>query len=298
MSIPFLGIILFQSPVNVKKPQQILIDSEIFFYMKIDYNCPICSEDRKNVFDLTILNKYEVSYFYCENCGFLQTEEPYWLEEAYGDAIADADTGLVARNISISKKLASVLFFLFKQDGRYLDVAGGYGMLTRMMRDIGFDFYWSDAYCENTLSKGFELSTTTPPFDAITAFEVLEHVYDPIEFIQESLNRAQTSTLIFSTELFSNVPPAPSEWYYYLPETGQHISFYQIKTLQFIADKLCLTLYSYKDFHIFTNKKISSKLIWKLLANYRSSSLIASYVKLMMRAKSKTMLDHYKMLKK
>ena len=263
-----------------------------------DKTCSLCSSSRQHYFSQRILDKYEIDYFYCDNCGLLQTEKPYWIEEAYGDAIADADTGLVARNTSISQKLASILFFLFRQDGKYLDVAGGYGMLTRMMRDIGFDFYWSDAYCENTLSKGFELSTTTPPFDAITAFEVLEHVYNPLEFIQESLNQSQTSTLIFSTELFSNVPPAPSEWYYYLPETGQHISFYQIKTLQFIADKLSLNLYSYRDFHILTNKKISSKLIWKLLVNYRSSSLIASYVKRMMRSKSKTMLDHYKMLKK
>jgi hypothetical protein len=46
------------------------------------------------------------------------------------------------RNISIAKKLAGILYFMDKRRGRgkYLDVAGGHGMLTRIMRDYGFDF--------------------------------------------------------------------------------------------------------------------------------------------------------------
>jgi Methyltransferase domain len=258
--------------------------------------CPVCSSNREHHFTQTILSKYEVNYFYCNHCGLLQTEEPYWLEEAYGNAIADADTGLVSRNVDISRKLASVLFFFFGKDGKYLDMAGGYGMLTRMMRDIGFDFYWSDPYCENVLSKGFELSTTNPPFDGVTAFEVLEHVYNPLEFIRESLDRAKTSTIIFSTELFSGNPPAFSQWYYYLPGTGQHISFYQVKTLQFIADKLSLQLYSHGSFHILTSHKVPTKLMWKILTG-RLSKLTGTYIKsIAMRSKSKTFPDHYKIL--
>jgi hypothetical protein len=257
--------------------------------------CTLCASDRQHHFTQRILNKYDVDYFYCNHCGFLQTEQPHWLDEAYGNAIADADTGLVSRNVNMSGKLSNVLLFLFGKDGRYLDTAGGYGMLTRLMRDIGFDFYWSDPYCENILSKGFELAATEPPFTAITAFEVLEHVYDPLEFIRSSLDRAQTSTLIFSTELFSGSPPAFFDWYYYLPETGQHISFYQGRTLKFIADKLSLQLHSYGDFHILTNGKKSAQLMKVLMAG-RLSQLIKSYVKFVMRSKSKTMADHQKML--
>jgi hypothetical protein len=264
--------------------------------MTTAHNCSICSTDTEHRFTHTVLGKYEVSYFYCNNCGFLQTEEPYWLDEAYGNAIANADTGLVFRNTDNSKKLANVLFFFFEKDGKYLDIAGGYGMLTRLMRDIGFDFYWSDPFCENILSKGFELSTTDPPFEAITAFEVLEHIYDPLKFIQESLEHSQTSTIIFSTELFADRPPALSEWYYYQPETGQHISFYQIKTLKFIANKLSLNLHSYGDFHILTNKKVSPHSIRTLLTT-SLSKVARMYVNSAMSSQSKTMPDHYKMLK-
>jgi len=80
---------------------------------------------------------------------------PYWLDEAYGDAISVLDTGLIQRNLHIAERLAPLLYFLFDHKAPYLDVAGGYGMLVRLMRDIGFDFYWSDKYCRNLFAECF-----------------------------------------------------------------------------------------------------------------------------------------------
>ena len=122
--------------------------------------CPICDSGRREIFTAEILHQYKIKYFFCDNCGFLQTEEPFWLNEAYSNAIADTDTGIVARNLSISKKLTCILYFLFNKEGKYLDVAGGYGLLTRMMRDIGFNFYWQDVYCQNIFAEGFEFNDT------------------------------------------------------------------------------------------------------------------------------------------
>jgi hypothetical protein len=256
--------------------------------------CPICSGDRRVYFQEKILTKYTVDYLYCDRCGLLQTEEPYWLDEAYSDAIADADTGLIQRNIKAAQRLSSLLFFLFDPDGRYLDIGGGYGILTRLMRDIGFDFYWSDQHCKNLFSRGFEGEPINQNFSAITAFEVLEHIHNPLEFIQDFFSRTGTSTLIFSTEVFEGKPPLPDSWYYYAFNTGQHISFFQRKTLDTLAKKLFLSLYSWRNFHILTNQKLPI-FLFRLFAS-RYSVISNIYVR--NRMNSKTMSDHWHMVKR
>ncbi|MBE9194446.1 hypothetical protein IQ219_03735 [Synechocystis sp. LEGE 06083] len=101
------------------------------------------------VFKANILGKYSVTYYYCEETGILQTEKPYWLEKVYRSAIADTDTGIMQRNISNSHLLEFLLQLLFRGKGQFLGVSGGYGILARLMRDKGFDFYTTDKYCSN-----------------------------------------------------------------------------------------------------------------------------------------------------
>lgn len=251
--------------------------------------CPVCRSETRIVFTQVVLRKYECQYFFCDGCGFLQTEEPYWLGEAYTSAIADADTGLVQRNLILSRKLSVLLAVFFDRNGRYLDIAGGYGMLTRLMRDKGFDFYWSDKYCKNLLAPGFEADLTSGPYTALTAFEVFEHVHDPVEFVDSLLVASKSRSIFFSTQLFDGEPPLPGTWWYYVPETGQHISFYQRRTLDAIAARLGLHCYSKGDFHLLTRQSIPQAL-YALLASLPVSSLMQVMLKIVMRSKTKA--DH------
>ena len=253
--------------------------------------CPICRTSMNQVFSAVLLRKYDVSYFHCSHCGLLQTEEPYWLDEAYSDAIAVADTGLVQRNTSMAAKLAALIYFELDPKGSYLDVAGGYGMLVRWMRDFGIDFYWSDKYCTNLLARGFEASKATSPFQALTAFEVLEHVSDPLAFISEAMSSFDSRTLIFSTELYIDTPP-DKDWWYYAFNTGQHISFYQSKTLRSIAERLGLNFFSAHGIHMFTDRLIKNR-SFDLLTG-RLAYPISLYVK--SRMESRTLSDHYMLM--
>ena len=45
----------------------------------------------------------------------------------------------------------------FKSNGSIVDYGGGYGLLVRLMRNSGFDFYRYDPYCANFFAKGFEV---------------------------------------------------------------------------------------------------------------------------------------------
>lgn len=247
-------------------------------------SCPICHSAREVAFKARILEKYVVEYFFCQGCGLLQTEKPYWLDEAYSSAIAGSDTGLVQRNLYLSRVLSSLLFFLFEKNGKYLDVAGGYGLLTRLMRDYGFEYFWTDKYCTNLFAKGFGVSDTKPPFTALSLFEVLEHIDDPVSFLSGILTENGTKTVIFSTLLFEGVPPKPDEWWYYALKDGQHISFYQIKTLRRIARELGLNLYSNStDLHMMTDKKPTEGIYRALTGPL--SKLISLYVRKRMLSK-------------
>jgi len=224
--------------------------------------CKVCNDAMHHAFSAIVLHKHSVGYFRCATCGFLQTEKPYWLDEAYGDAIALGDTGLVSRNISIALRLAPLLHLLIGRGGRYLDVAGGYGMLVRLMRDFGFDYWWYDKYCDNLLAKGFEAINTSRAYGAVTAFEVLEHVEDPCAFISDSLGNNHCDTLIFSTELYVGAQSPPSTWWYYAFEGGQHISFFQRRTLQKIADRLNLNFATVGGIHILSRRLLPP--VWVL----------------------------------
>lgn len=255
--------------------------------------CKICNLESRHIFSKKVLRKYQVKYFFCNYCGYLQTEDPYWLEEAYYNAIADADTGLVSRNINISRKLGVLLFLMKDENSRYVDYAGGTGMLVRMMRDIGFDFSWHDPYCDNIHARGFEFKSEQAPAKAVTAFEVLEHVINPIDFIADALLRTQSDTFIFSTELYKEKkPPMPEDWWYYSFQTGQHISFYHRSTLEKISKNLKMKMCSHGGIHMFTKRSIPESLF--KLATGRASRLISPIMYHKM--KSKTMDDHRLML--
>lgn len=250
-------------------------------------DCPVCRGTRSVCFTARVLHKYDVPYLYCGSCGLLQAKSPYWLEEAYQSAIADADTGLLDRNYRCVRRIASLLYSLGTQDCKFLDFAGGYGVFTRLMRDVGFDYYWSDPFCSNIVARGFEREKADPPFAAVTALEVLEHVPDPLEFSRTILSETGCSTFIFSTLLFEGQPPR-RDWWYYVFNTGQHISFYQPKTLKVIAESLGMYLHTTADLHMMSKRKMSDFRFRLMTGRY--SSIYFSYLRRKMR--SRTVSDH------
>ncbi len=216
-------------------------------------NCSICQKETKKIFNTKVLYKYDVDYYQCPNCGFGQTENPYWLEEAYISSMNLSDTGIMYRCERMSKITTSLLFLFFRTKGKFLDYAGGFGVFTRQMRDIGFDFYWHDPYTKNEIARGFE-GTLNERYELVTTFESFEHFVSPIEEIRKIANL--TDTIIFTTDMISNPAPKHSDWWYYASEHGQHISFYSIKSLKIIASKMDMDYYSANNVHILTKRKI------------------------------------------
>jgi len=235
--------------------------------------CKICNGCLELFSQATILSKYRVKYYKCAECGFIQTEAPFWLNEAYQSPINKSDLGLLNRNLTYAKITGTLISVLFNKDGLYLDYGGGYGVLTRMMRDLGYNFYHYDPYCDNIFALGFEANLESrAKFDMVTAFELFEHLSDPLLQVDSILE--YTDSLLFSTELLPVTNPKPDEWRYYGLEHGQHISFYTLKSLQTIADIYKINFYSNQTtLHLFSKKRIAP-VLFKLLSKYRIAELI------------------------
>lgn len=227
--------------------------------------CKICDSDTKIIFNRRVLNKYDINFHQCTKCQFIQTEEPFWLNESYKSPINLEDTGLVERNILFAKRTSAVLFFLFNRKSFFLDFAAGYGLFVRLMRDYGFNFLWTDPFTENIFAKGFEYNQEQhKKIEAVTAFECFEHFSDPVSEIEKLLKISDN--ILFSTEVFNDKAPSPDVWEYYGFSHGQHISFYSLQTLKYIQKKFGLNLCTNgKSFHLFSIKKKSNFIFSTLL---------------------------------
>jgi len=206
-----------------------------------------------------MLRKYTVHYFECTTCGFVQTEEPYWLAEAYGEAIVNTDIGPVFRNNLYSKITKAVILQFFDRTGPFVDFGGGYGLFVREMRDKGFDFWRHEKYCENLFAQGFDVAPETKQrFELLTAFEVFEHLPDPAAEIARMVQLSDN--LLFTTELLPASRPRPSEWWYFSPHHGQHIAIYTMRALEQIAAKHALHLVSDGErLHLLSKRPVSKR---------------------------------------
>ena len=245
--------------------------------------CPICANPTtREIFRAIVRHHYLAKYRFCDHCQFLFIEEPDWLDEAYKEPINICDTGLIARNLSLSRTVSVILYFLFGKQKQFLDYAGGYGIFTRLMRDVGFDFYWYDPYSTNLVARGFELDDNISNFEVLTCFEAFEHFVDPLKEAEKMFGFSHS--ILFSTCLLPAEIPKPGDWWYYGLDHGQHISFYSFATMEFIAKAFGCNLYSNgANIHIFTRRSLNPR-FFKLLL--KSSRYLFPYVRRHMNSKT------------
>ena len=119
----------------------------------------------------------------------------------------------------------------------------------------------------------------------LTSFESFEHFVNPLLEIEKMLKIL--NNILFSTELISDNTPMPDAWWYYGLEHGQHISFFNVKTLEYIAKKYDLNLYTNgRTTHLLTNKNLNS-ILFKLVLKMSRFGLF-DMVKMFLKSKTET----------
>ena len=192
--------------------------------------CRLCSSEAQFSFRKRILSKYDIKYFNCYTCGALQTEEPYWLEEAYQPINEQLDTGQFIRclhNAAFLDALISELNFSTKS---LIDYGCGSGLTPRILRDVGINAYGYDTYSTPRLLMGFQKESLDGA-SIVNLCEVAEHFPHPKSSF-EHIFSCNPSIVVMQTEIFDK----PNEdWGYLAAEHGQHIFFYTEKTISYLA---------------------------------------------------------------
>jgi len=125
--------------------------------------------------------------------------------------------------------------------------------------------FWFDRYCQNLFANGFEADIEDgKKYELLTAFEVFEHLADPMSEIQ-AMSKV-SDNILFSTDLLPSPAPPINKWWYYAPEHGQHIAFFTLKSLMVLAERL--------GAHLCSNKGTNMHLITK----HHKSDTIFNYV--------------------
>ena len=264
--------------------------------------CPNCNSDLilkiRNI--KVTKKKIKTELCHCKNCDFLFLNNINWLDIAYEENFF-GDTGYVARNVNIAGKLIILLrifsiFSRFKVIPSGMDLGTGIGMLPRMLRDSGYDFYGNDAYSNMELIKPF--SNPQGRTFLKTAFEVVEHVPSLPIFLKDNIFKKDT--FIFSTLIRPNEAIPDKSWWYYAFENGQHVSFHSKKSLS-QAFKMAgynpKNLISFgSNIHLFSEDKIwkisfkFAKIFW-ILGNFHKF-IHKKLTYLFFREDSLTYIDH------
>jgi hypothetical protein len=166
----------------------------------------------------------------------------------------------------------TIAALVLRSKGPFLDFGGGDGLFARMMRDVGIEFWSEDKYLPNTRCDLRLVGPVPSAFEAVTLFEVFEHLSDPFSTFETVFERSPT--LLFTTEPIPRGGVNP-DWWYFSWATGQHILFASRKGIGLLAGRLDANVVSVGQFHFLSRRSLPR---WRV----RTALLFGRFAALMM----------------
>jgi len=231
----------------------------LFDHLKEERNCPVCNSSSNT----SILHKSASTYFRCNECSMVylnpilnpQATVEYYtnLNTGQGDTVS-ADTGFYTDIYTLG--LDSIA--LHKKGGRILDI----GCSTGFFLDIAKEKNWETIGIELGLDeaakaeeKGHKIFKNTidvlgsdEKFDAITMWDVLEHIPDGIDQLNKIKTHLNANGILFfqipnSDALAAKIMRGACRMF----DGLEHTNLYNPKTVAMIAEKCGFEIKSVKS---------------------------------------------------
>ena len=244
--------------INLKKlrPKNFNLDSENYYLnivrfveknhgFKKVYKCPVCSFNKSEIY----INHYNINFVRCLRCDLTYSEKhPKNFDDFYSseDSLKDTLNTDKTRKYRIKRFAVERIKILkkFKKRGSLLDFGCGTGWFLEEARKH-YDVMGVE-YSDNLrdwLKRKFDISTSKDgkdikkKFDIITAFDVIEHVPDPLNFLRKLKKKLKKNGIIFVY-----TPNIDSLGFAYLKEKNNllnpyHLFYFNSRSFEFLCSK-------------------------------------------------------------
>ena len=198
-----------------------------------------------------------VLYFKCDSCGFVFTHffddftEEQWRRFVYNEEYAEVDPAFLGLRPELNARLIEA-YLCGSRRGRVvgLDFGGGNGATASLLRNKGWTYDAFDPFGLNDVK-----AERIGKYNLCSAFEVFEHLPDPVSSLKSLLDMATPGRLeiIITTLVHDRVIDDHSRlaWWYAAPRNG-HVSLFSHAALLALAGRFGLQLTSSKGTHLLT----------------------------------------------
>lgn len=181
-------------------------------------------------------------YYLCPNCDYIFAPMfKDWTSEIYKERIYNDEYEKYVDPEHVTDDRAKMLFNKFASvmscnQARHLDYGGGHGQFSKLIhKETGL---WSDCYDPFYQPDGNAFKFPSK-YSLITAFEVLEHIYDPnTAFADFNRLLIDGGVVLSSTQNWRELPELqhtmPTEWSNIAPRNG-HVGMCATKTFEYLA---------------------------------------------------------------
>ena len=213
-------------------------------------NCHICNKKSEGF--VVKRKKWEKIYYKCPRCEYifidpkelLNTKEELGRYEEHNNSIEDSGYRNYFKDF-IEYSMEGV-----DKDASILDYGSGpQPVLASVMEELG---YTNVSIYDKYFTK--EELDPNKKYDLITSTEVVEHIYEPMDTFRDLANRLVSGgRLVIMTNFHLNDMEHFRKWWYTNDPT--HVVFYNVKTMEYIADFLGLEVVKTNNKNIIIFKK-------------------------------------------